>query len=271
MEGELSQSVGTGNSDDSSSSSSLSSSGSQTLSEGDVKTSSGGSSTDCDCEGQHMAEERAAQRSGGKGLDTGHREEEEEELDNILSPPPMQSRKCSNPEVSFRMGKSGKYKKQLSEDGRLLRRGSLGGALTGRYLLPAVTAQQTWQASSEKSNLVRMRSQTLGQSAPSLTASLLRFSWSPSAKGSNLCAQPVPHLDKWGEDVLVGLIVALLFCDEEARILQTDLWRKVFLHLFLWESVWIVRPGYVQKARPFFEKHSWGAWLIEPVQRRCVP
>ncbi|CAJ0966654.1 unnamed protein product [Ranitomeya imitator] len=96
-------------------------------------------------------------------------------LDNILSPPPMQLRKCSTPEISFRQGKSGKYKKSLNDDGRLLRRGSLGGALTGRYLLPAGAAQQSWQASTETSNLVRMRSQALGQSAPSLTASLIYY------------------------------------------------------------------------------------------------
>ncbi|KAM4707166.1 microtubule-associated serine/threonine-protein kinase 4-like [Discoglossus pictus] len=97
-------------------------------------------------------------------------------LDNILSPPAMLSRKCSNPEVSFGPGKAGKYKRQISEDGKLLRRGSLGGALTGRYLLPASSSPQTWQASSEASNLVRMRSQALGQSAPSLTASLKELS-----------------------------------------------------------------------------------------------
>ncbi|XP_075695025.1 microtubule-associated serine/threonine-protein kinase 4 isoform X4 [Rhinoderma darwinii] len=159
---------------DTSSSSSLSSSGSQTLSEGEMKASAGGSSTDCDSEGQHLTqEEEGARRRGGE---TGEQDEADEELDNILSPPPMQLRKCSTPEVSFRSGKSVKYKKSLNEDGRLLRRGSLGGALTGRYLLPAGAAQQSWQASSETSNLVRMRSQALGQSAPSLTASLKELS-----------------------------------------------------------------------------------------------
>ncbi|XP_040277297.1 microtubule-associated serine/threonine-protein kinase 4-like [Bufo bufo] len=153
---------------DSSSSSSLSSSGSQTLSEGEMKASSEGSSTDCDSEGQHLTQEEERRRRS-----RGEQDEADEELDNILSPPPMQLRKCSTPEVSFRSGKSVKYKKSLNDDGRLLRRGSLGGALTGRYLLPAVTAQQSWQVSAETSNLVRMRSQALGQSAPSLTASLV--------------------------------------------------------------------------------------------------
>ncbi|NWR91259.1 MAST4 kinase, partial [Furnarius figulus] len=93
------------------------------------------------------------------------------QLDHILSPPPMPFRKSSSPEVSSGLGKSPKFKRQLSEDGRQLRRGSLGGALTGKYLLPSATGQQLWQPI-ETSNLVRMRYQTLGQSAPSLTASL---------------------------------------------------------------------------------------------------
>ncbi|XP_011369401.1 microtubule-associated serine/threonine-protein kinase 4-like [Pteropus vampyrus] len=99
-------------------------------------------------------------------------EEQDEELDHILSPPPMPCRKCSNPDVASGLGKSLKFKRQLSEDGRQLRRGSLGGALTGRYLLPTPVAGQAWSASAETSNLVRMRNQALGQSAPSLTASL---------------------------------------------------------------------------------------------------
>ncbi|XP_048224228.1 microtubule-associated serine/threonine-protein kinase 4-like [Perognathus longimembris pacificus] len=99
-------------------------------------------------------------------------EEQDEELDHILSPPPMPFRKCSNPDVTSGLGRSLKCKRQLSEDGKQLRRGSLGGALTGRYLLPNAVAGQAWPASAETSNLVRMRSQALGQSAPSLTASL---------------------------------------------------------------------------------------------------
>lgn len=54
------------------------------------------------------------------------------QLDHILSPPPMPFRKSSSPEVSSGLGKSPKFKRQLSEDGRQLRRGSLGGALTGK-------------------------------------------------------------------------------------------------------------------------------------------
>lgn len=44
--------------------------------------------------------------------------------------------------------------------------------LTGKYLLPNATGQQLWQPV-ETTNLVRMRYQTFGQSAPSLTASLV--------------------------------------------------------------------------------------------------
>ncbi|CAK6444278.1 unnamed protein product [Pipistrellus nathusii] len=110
------------------------------------------------------------------GGSSASQEEHDEELDHILSPPPMPCRKCSNPDLASGPGKSLKFKSQLSEDGRQLRRGSLGGALTGRYLLPNPTAGQTWSASAETSNLVRMRSQALGQSAPSLTASLKELS-----------------------------------------------------------------------------------------------
>ncbi|KFO75186.1 Microtubule-associated serine/threonine-protein kinase 4, partial [Cuculus canorus] len=47
--------------------------------------------------------------------------------------------------------------------------------LIGKYLLPNATGQQLWQPA-ETSNLVRMRHQALGQSAPLLTASLKELS-----------------------------------------------------------------------------------------------
>ncbi|NXK06471.1 MAST4 kinase, partial [Herpetotheres cachinnans] len=93
------------------------------------------------------------------------------QLDHILSPKPMPSQKSSSPGVFCGPGKSFKFKRQLSEDGRQLRRGSLGGALTGKYLLPNATGQQLWKPA-ETSNLVRMRYQALGQSAPSLIATV---------------------------------------------------------------------------------------------------
>ncbi|KAL0192445.1 hypothetical protein M9458_010741, partial [Cirrhinus mrigala] len=54
--------------------------------------------------------------------------------DNILYPPSMPFRKFSNPEVSHGSSLALKVKRQVSEDGRQLRRGSLGGALTGNTL-----------------------------------------------------------------------------------------------------------------------------------------
>ncbi|KAK3527184.1 hypothetical protein QTP86_014596, partial [Hemibagrus guttatus] len=110
-------------------------------------------------------------------------EEEDEMLDNIPSPPPLPFCKTSNPEVCSSSSQPLKFTRQLSEDGRQLRRGSLGGALTGKYLLPYMSAQQAWPAlGTESSNLVRIRSQSLGKSAPSLTASL-EFACSPRASG----------------------------------------------------------------------------------------
>ncbi|XP_029431779.1 microtubule-associated serine/threonine-protein kinase 4 isoform X2 [Rhinatrema bivittatum] len=170
-----------------SSSSSLTSSGSETLSEGDFKPFALGENDSSDSERQirrrgeegEMRAEKSpwTQRPASEGPGQGDTlEEQDEELDRIRSPPSMQFRKASNPEVSSGLSKSSKLKRQLSADGQQLRRGSLGGALTGRYLLPNYVFQQSWQSSSEASNLVRMRSQALGQSAPSLTASLKELS-----------------------------------------------------------------------------------------------
>ncbi|KAM6035265.1 microtubule-associated serine/threonine-protein kinase 4 isoform 6-T6 [Theristicus caerulescens] len=154
-----------------------SSSGSETLSE-EGEPGSGGDGAAAAPGGAAAAAGRLRRRPGEERASPGERaeddaslEERDEELDHILSPPPMPFRKSSSPEVSSGPGKSSKFKRQMSEDGRQLRRGSLGGALTGKYLLPNATGQQLWQPA-ETSNLVRMRYQALGQSAPSLTASL---------------------------------------------------------------------------------------------------
>ncbi|XP_048451248.1 microtubule-associated serine/threonine-protein kinase 4-like [Rhincodon typus] len=103
-------------------------------------------------------------------------DEESERFDHILYPPSFPFRKSSNPDVSCGTGKTLKFKRQLSEDAKYLRRGSLGGALTGKYLLPPASTQLLWQQALETTNLVRMHSQILGQSAPSLTASLKELS-----------------------------------------------------------------------------------------------
>ncbi|CAB1422579.1 unnamed protein product, partial [Pleuronectes platessa] len=103
-------------------------------------------------------------------------------------PPPLLFRKMSNPDLSPAAAAASKSKlyRQLSQDESRVRRSSM--AMTGKQLLPlsnslhAGVSQLAWQGPSgacggaggpagglEVNNLVRMRSQTLGQSAPSLT------------------------------------------------------------------------------------------------------
>ncbi|XP_058573537.1 microtubule-associated serine/threonine-protein kinase 2 isoform X4 [Neofelis nebulosa] len=94
---------------------------------------------------------------------------------------PLLFRKLSNPDLFSSTGKA-KLQRQLSQDDCKLRRGSLASSLSGKQLLPLSSSvhssvgQVTWQSSGEASNLVRMRNQSLGQSAPSLTASLKELS-----------------------------------------------------------------------------------------------
>uniref|UniRef100_A0AAQ6IER9 non-specific serine/threonine protein kinase n=1 Tax=Anabas testudineus TaxID=64144 RepID=A0AAQ6IER9_ANATE len=95
----------------------------------------------------------------------------------ILAPPPLLFRKLSNPDLSPAAATATKSKlhRQLSQDESRARRSSM--AMTGKQLLPLSSSLHTgvsqlaWQGASggEVNNLVRMRSQALGQSAPSLT------------------------------------------------------------------------------------------------------
>nr|XP_025037569.1 microtubule-associated serine/threonine-protein kinase 2 isoform X3 [Pelodiscus sinensis] len=102
-------------------------------------------------------------------------------LDVVTEPTPLFCRKLSNPDIFSSSGKM-KLHRQLSQDDCKLRRGSLASSLSGKQLLPLSSSvhsgvgQSVWQPSGETSNLVRMRNQSLGQSAPSLTAGLKELS-----------------------------------------------------------------------------------------------
>ncbi|KAM3618910.1 uncharacterized protein V6R79_000300 [Siganus canaliculatus] len=110
----------------------------------------------------------------------------------FAAPPPLLFRKLSNPDLSPAATSATKSKlhRQLSQDESWARRSSM--AMTGKQLLPlssslhAGVSQLAWQGPSgglggpgaaggisagggEVNNMVRMRSQVLGQSAPSLT------------------------------------------------------------------------------------------------------
>ncbi|XP_009984163.1 PREDICTED: uncharacterized protein LOC104378766, partial [Tauraco erythrolophus] len=96
----------------------------------------------------------------------------------ITESAPLRCRKLSNPDIFSSAGKT-KLHRQLSQDDCKLRRGSLASSLSGKQLLPLSNSvhsgvgQTVWQPPGDTSNLVRMRNQSLGQSAPSLTAGLL--------------------------------------------------------------------------------------------------
>ncbi|XP_069577909.1 microtubule-associated serine/threonine-protein kinase 2-like isoform X3 [Brachyistius frenatus] len=117
---------------------------------------------------------------------------EEKEAKEFAAPPPLLFRKLSNPDLSPAATAATKSKlhRQLSQDENRARRSSM--AMTGKQLLPLSSSlhggvsQLVWQqgpsggfgglgavggtsAGGEANNLVRMRSQALGQSAPSLT------------------------------------------------------------------------------------------------------
>ncbi|XP_054066704.1 microtubule-associated serine/threonine-protein kinase 2 isoform X7 [Rissa tridactyla] len=99
----------------------------------------------------------------------------------ITESTPLRCRKLSNPDIFSSAGKT-KLHRQLSQDDCKLRRGSLASSLSGKQLLPLSNSvhsgvgQTIWQPPGDTSNLVRMRNQSLGQSAPSLTAGLKELS-----------------------------------------------------------------------------------------------
>ncbi|XP_035750101.1 microtubule-associated serine/threonine-protein kinase 2 isoform X10 [Egretta garzetta] len=99
----------------------------------------------------------------------------------ITESTPLRCRKLSNPDIFSSAGKT-KLHRQLSQDDCKLRRGSLASSLSGKQLLPISNSvhsgvgQPIWQPPGDTSNLVRMRNQSLGQSAPSLTAGLKELS-----------------------------------------------------------------------------------------------
>ncbi|XP_039339396.1 microtubule-associated serine/threonine-protein kinase 2 isoform X1 [Mauremys reevesii] len=106
---------------------------------------------------------------------------EAKEKDVVTESTPLRCRKLSNPDIFSSTGKT-KLHRQLSQDDCKLRRGSLASSLSGKQLLPLSSSvhsgvgQSAWQPAGETSNLVRMRNQSLGQSAPSLTAGLKELS-----------------------------------------------------------------------------------------------
>ncbi|KAM6962435.1 microtubule-associated serine/threonine-protein kinase 2 [Aplochiton taeniatus] len=110
---------------------------------------------------------------------------EEKDAREFAAPPPLLFRKLSNPDLSpaaTTASTKTKLHRQLSQDESRIRRASM--AMTGKQLLPLSSSmhggvsQLAWQTSGqgEANNLVRMRNQSLGQSAPSLTASLKELS-----------------------------------------------------------------------------------------------
>uniref|UniRef100_A0A8C2K4D1 non-specific serine/threonine protein kinase n=1 Tax=Cyprinus carpio TaxID=7962 RepID=A0A8C2K4D1_CYPCA len=110
----------------------------------------------------------------------------------LSAPPSLLFRKLSNPDLSPAAGKT-KLQRQLSQDDTRARRSSMAGILTGKQLLPlsgsihgGVSQLALQQHGGEPNNLVRMRSQSFGQSAPSLTAGQV----SACAQTLSICFHP---------------------------------------------------------------------------------
>ncbi|XP_050817785.1 microtubule-associated serine/threonine-protein kinase 2 isoform X4 [Gopherus flavomarginatus] len=137
--------------------------------------------------GRAAAAERRAAPAGGGGREPqgagapGAACREAKEKDVVTESTPVRCRKLSNPDIFSSTGKT-KLHRQLSQDDCKLRRGSLASSLSGKQLLPLSSSVHSgvgpsaWQPAGETSNLVRMRNQSLGQSAPSLTAGLKELS-----------------------------------------------------------------------------------------------
>ncbi|CAB1332236.1 unnamed protein product, partial [Coregonus sp. 'balchen'] len=100
-----------------------------------------------------------------------------ESHEEFAAPPPLLFRKLSNPDLSPAANNTKLHRQPSQNDGRT-RRSSM--ARTGKQRLPLSSSmhsgvsQLAWHPPVEPpNNLVRMRNQSLGQSAPSLTAGLV--------------------------------------------------------------------------------------------------
>ncbi|GCC25485.1 hypothetical protein chiPu_0003895 [Chiloscyllium punctatum] len=133
---------------------------------------------------QHVRDEQAEGNKVKSALDQGRRNESQAERAEHSGSSPLFFRKLSNPDLSCSSGKFSKLQHQFGDEDGKLRRGSFGGVLGGKHLLPLSSSSGPLicQVSGESSNLVRMRNQNLGQSAPSLTAGMKKNCLVPPLK-----------------------------------------------------------------------------------------